>query len=93
MACQEGHLECIKYLLQYEKEKNLDVKIDKTKKTITYEFNPLLAACNNDRISTINYLLLNVYKNEDNKGDNNSDKMFVLFTFCLLVFVHEKQVV
>ena len=62
-------------------ENHFDIKIDKIKKTILHEFNPLLCACNNNQISTINYLLRNVYNGDDNNDDDddnkNDSKMFV----------------
>ena len=38
---------------------------------------PLLCACNNNHVSTINYLICNVYsKNNNNKQESNETKLF-----------------
>ena len=58
----------------YNNRKQFEVKIDKYKKTIKNESNPLLCACNSNQESTINYLIDNVYSS--NKQDSNETKLF-----------------
>ena len=72
VLCEKGHLECIKYLLSIEK--HFDTKIDKFKKSPGLKMSPFLLACSFNHIETINYLLTNVY----NDNETDESKQYVL---------------
>ena len=69
VLCQNGHLDCIKYLLSIET--NYNTKINWFKKNGMNGTTPFLTACNQNRTETIICLLDNVYKH--NKLFNIND--------------------
>ena len=82
--CQNGHFNCIKYLISIEN--NFNIKLDWFTKLTTNGFNPLLSACNENQTEIINYLLENIYKNKLNLfniNDCSNDGTTPLLYFCL----------
>ena len=89
ILCQRGHVNCLDYLLSFEKEKlklkQIEVKIDILIKAKDNGLNPLVAACTENQQEMMLYLVNNLY-------DNVCVHALGCLFLCTLLSLHENKV-
>ena len=96
LVCENGHLDCLKYLWKIEKK--FSTKINTTLPIAKSGNTGLLVACSSNHPTVVKYLINEVYKDNKEFDINHRNKagrsaiwfacwkgLFVVFFFCLFV--------